>query len=803
MFLVLLIACAVPSPARAQDASAPERAAAGVGTQDLEGRVVTDIEFIGAQRTRPEFLRSKMKTKVGRPLSHSELNDDLKTLAQDLRLFATATAQPIAVGDTGVKVLFYVTENPRAEVVILLGNEHFEREEILADIQTREGGLADDITLDLDVKTIREKYRKEGFHFVQVSASRPEEEYTTVIFTITEGPKVTVGEVTFLGAEHFEKSDLLDAMPLTDEGGFLFGHPYDELGVRGDLIPLQRYVRGHGFLDATVALEDRTFSADKEEVFLTFRIVEGEPYHVRSLRIEGAELFDAEQILADMKTRVGDRYEPDGKLGEDLRALNTRYWEESYINVRIRDETPIPLTGHEMDVLIRVVENDPVTVGNVVIEGNVETRDKVIRRLLEDLAPGRPLNLNTLDRARARVGNLGYFERTTLELTHIGITAKDFQDYREAFLTLEQTEQEDVRDVYVHVDELDTGSLKFAAGINSNAGVVGAVVYRKENFDPFDMPDGFGDLLDAFTGGGQTLELAFYPGVIETQFQATYIHPFIFDSEYEFNTVLFRTIRLREAWDQAHTGFTVGIGRRFGRNIAVDLRYRLENVDVDDIDDDAPQIVYDFEGQRLTSSIRLGASIAELDSFLSPAQGYRVTGSYEYAGLGGDLSFHKFRLDGSYYETLGENEDGAKHVLWFDGSLGYVVESGDTHDVPIYERFFAGGQNSVRGFAFRGLGPHENDHPTGGRVVMTGSLNYEFPLYQDLLRGVVFLDTGTVASDWDSDDVTNFRVSTGFGIRLKIPFLGDVPFAIDLGVPLVKDEEDETQLISFSLSRRF
>ncbi|MEZ6196489.1 MAG: BamA/TamA family outer membrane protein [Planctomycetota bacterium] len=781
----------------AQDGDKPPR------QESFDGKIVREIEFIGAELASPDSVRAQIKTKIGQPLDSEVLNSDLKRLTEELRLFSTASTRLIPRGDDGVKISFFVTENPRVEVVIFLGNEEYDRKTLLELIGTREGGLVDEITLQLDVTAIREKYLADGFHFVQVKYERPEDQFTTIVFRITEGPEVSIEDVSFRGNLTFDKGELLEAMPFTDEAGFLFGHPYSEKDVIADLVTLQQFYKGRGFLDARVALEDRQFSADKEEAYLTIRIDEGEPYLIRSIRIEGMQRFDEAETLAAFASQVGQRYEAYGDLAQDIRRLESSYYDESFINVDIKDVTPIPFEGREMDVVLKVVEGNPVKVGRVEIRGNTETRDKVIRRLLEDLAPGSPLNLNTLQRAKRRLRSTQYFQPETLEVLRLDIRDREYEAYRDAFLRVEDTARDDVKDIIVELEEKETGSIRFAAGVNSNTGLVGAIVYRKENFDPFDFPTGFDDILDAFTGGGQTLELAFYPGFIETQFQITYLHPFIFDSDYEFSFNGFRRIRFREGWDETRTGMILGLGKRFGRNITLTARYRLENVEVDDIDSDVGQIVFDYEGARLISSLSLSATIADLDNFGSPTEGYRLYLTYEYAGLGGDITFNRTRVDAEYYLTIAEDADGHRQVLWFDGTFAWVKEAGSSDDVPIYERYFAGGQSSLRGFAFRGVGPMTNNNPDGGKVLILGSLNYIVPLYEDTVAGVLFADAGTLATDFDSGDLGDFRLSIGFGIRLKVPFLGETPFAIDFGFPVLKQRDDETQIISFSLSRQF
>ncbi|MFT7617000.1 MAG: outer membrane protein insertion porin family [Planctomycetota bacterium] len=772
------------------------------GPEQHEGMTVVDMEFIGAELANKESVFARMKTKVGQPLIREDLNADLKVLVQELKLFSTISER-VLVKTNGVKIQFFVSENPRIGSLFFLGNLELNREELESIVDSHDGGLADDLTLKLDEQRLREKYLRDGFHFVQVKYRKVVEEFTTVIFDITEGPKVTIEKVTFIGNKTFEKSELLEAMPTTDEAAFLSSQPYVEKEVQADIVNLNNFYSGYGFLDAQITLVDRSFSLDKEEVFLTVKIVENEPYIVRSITFEGLDRVDLAVLQAEMKTKVGGRYEQAFALNKDQNLIRALYHDQAYINVRVRNASEIPLEGHEIDVKIVIDERQRVRVGEVRIKRNVETQDRVIRRLLDDLVPGAPFNLNTFNRAQNRIINLRYFEPSSVNLIKTDITLADFDDYRQVFITVEDTEKENIKDIEIQLEEIDTGSIRFAVGVNSNAGLVGAIVYRKENFDPLDFPENLGDFFDAFTGGGQSLELGIYPGINLFQLQATYTHPFIFDSEYDMSINAFRRLRRFRNWDETRTGFTFAVGRRIGFQISAALRYRFEFVDVDNLDDDAPQIAYDFEGERLISSMTLTVRIADLNNFQRPSDGYRIDLSHEFAGLGGEVNYNKFNFNGEYYQTLHTDADDRKHVFYFVGHFGYVKEWGSTNNVPVYERFYAGGQGSVRGFQFRGLGPTERGEPTGGKVLVTGSLNYLFPLYEKVLGGVLFVDTGSLAPELDSDALYDFRVTVGFGIRLKIDFLGPVPFAIDFGFPLSKEDGDRTQVVSFSLDRKF
>jgi outer membrane protein insertion porin family len=170
-----------------------------------------------------------------------------------------------------------------------------------------------------------------------------------------------------------------------------------------------------------------------------------------------------------------------------------------------------------------------------------------------------------------------------------------------------------------------------------------------------------------------------------------------------------------------------------------------------------------------------------------------VTGRAEFYGaLGGDYTFQKFTLGYDHYFTLAEDLLDRKTVLALRGNVGYI-----TGDSVFFERFYGGGIGSVRGFEFRGISPRQglDDDPIGGDFSITGTAEIGFPLYGESLRGVVFTDVGKVEEDWD---VGKLRSSAGAGIRLVLPFLGQIPVAVDVAFPITKDDEDETQFFSFS-----
>jgi outer membrane protein insertion porin family len=176
-----------------------------------------------------------------------------------------------------------------------------------------------------------------------------------------------------------------------------------------------------------------------------------------------------------------------------------------------------------------------------------------------------------------------------------------------------------------------------------------------------------------------------------------------------------------------------------------------------------------------------------------PYKGSTTTAGYQIFGpLGGEVFFQKVSLGWDYFHMINEDLLERRTVLGFHLDTGYIFE-----EAPFFDRFYAGGLGSVRGFQFRGISPRDGpeDDAIGGDFLVTASLELGFPLVGDNLRGVVFTDAGTVERDLE---VHRIRTSIGAGIRLVLPILGQAPLALDFAVPITKDDQDETQLISFS-----
>ncbi len=346
-------------------------------------------------------------------------------------------------------------------------------------------------------------------------------------------------------------------------------------------------------------------------------------------------------------------------------------------------------------------------------------------------------------------------------------------------------------DVDIDVTEARTGRLMFGVGVNSNAGVVGSIILEENNFDILRPPTSFADITQgrAWRGGGQSFRLEAVPGNQVSRYLVSWQDPFFLNSDYSLGTSGFFFNRFYQDWTEQRLGGRISVGRLLGNFWSLSAALRLENVNVFDITTPPVPLLAEAEGNNFLSTARLALAHDTRNSSFFPTEGHFVEGSFEQAFH--EFNYSRAELTGSQYFTLYQRPDGfGKQVLSLRGQLGYT---GD--DTPIFERFYAGGFQSFRGFAFRGVTPLDQGVQIGGQWLALGTVEYMVPITAgDAVRGVVFSDFGTVEQDVTLDQ---FRVSVGAGLRLQVPAMGPAPIALDFAYPIVKEDFDDRQIFSF------
>jgi outer membrane protein assembly factor BamA len=213
------------------------------------------------------------------------------------------------------------------------------------------------------------------------------------------------------------------------------------------------------------------------------------------------------------------------------------------------------------------------------------------------------------------------------------------------------------------------------------------------------------------------------------------------------------------------------------------------------------------------------AAHRDLDSLRNPTDGYRLGLDTEYLGgpFGGDVDAIKAVLSAEFFLPLYENEEGQRHVLELNGAVGWERPHSGADDIFFYERYRAGGISQpfpMRGFDFWGMGPHQSGEAVGGEGAVVINADYVFPIYEQfdarlhesipILKGVVFFDQGMLESKFHELEDGLWRMSTGVGIRFRIPIpLLTAPLEMYYGIPLVRARDDERESFTLNFSTRF
>ncbi len=351
-------------------------------------------------------------------------------------------------------------------------------------------------------------------------------------------------------------------------------------------------------------------------------------------------------------------------------------------------------------------------------------------------------------------------------------------------------------DLDLNVTEARTGRFMVGASVNSDSGVFGNIVLEEQNFDLFAFPRSWRDVVDgyAFRGDGQQFRLEATPGNLVSRYLASWTNPHFLDTDYSLGVSGFYYQRFFRDWNEQRTGGRISIGKLLTRELSFNTAIRLERVNVSSLRLNAPSLVPTLGDNFLgTGKITLGYDTR--DSASLATEGFNLQSSVEQAFA--DYSFTKVEMQGSRYFTTYQRPDGAgKHVLSFRGNLGWT-----SNNTPAFERFYAGGFQTFRGFQFRSVGPLEppnlgtNGAQVGGNFQMLGTAEYMLPVMaSETVRFVAFTDFGTVERNVSLE---NFRVAVGGGLRITVPQMGPVPIALDWSFPVVKEDTDIRQLFSF------
>jgi outer membrane protein assembly complex protein YaeT len=744
-----------------------------------QGKQIAEIVPIGNKLHTSQQILNLMHSRVGKPYDEATIQEDVRRL-YNTRWFTPSGIRILTQNETDgrVTVMVYVTELTSViQEVVYAGAEHLRANDLQTLTGLRKGDPMSPYINEMGRKAILRRYQEDGRYFASVElveGSKPTD--TRVVYSIVEGPVVKVAKIEFTGNDHTISGRLLTQVVTKREFLKTIGGKFNPASIELDIKALIDYYHMLGYLAVQIRPEVQR-SADMHHVTIVYHISEGIQYHVADKVIQGNKSVPTDKLepLTDLKT--GDRF--DGRKAQaDQTRIRDYYGNKGHA---------VGVEGQWYEVqpgLVQVQYNvlndrgEPDRVGIVRIEGNEITKDRVILNQL-DLRPGQVLQYPKLQEAEMRLKRLGIFDPEDEPKVEVIPTEFD----------------ETIKDIRVRVRETRTGQVVLGFSVNSDAGLTGNLALNERNFDILRFPTSFDDFRygRAFRGAGQEFRIEAAPGTNFQRYSVTWREPYLFDTPFGLTTSFYYYNRAFAEYNEDRYGTRITLDRRLDPIWKASLSTRVEGVNIHDVPGFAPWSIAKDQGEHFLLGLRAGLNRDTRDSYIFPTKGNVFDTGFEQ--VLGDFTFPVGTAEFTQFfssKYLAREDGSGRHVL---GIRTQVAVAGA--NAPVFERFYAGGIRSFRGFSFRGVGPSENNLSTGGTFSFLNTVEYQVPILpSDKMFLVAFVDHGTVES---RVSIKDYRVSVGTGLRISVPALGPLPLALDFAVPLNKAPGDHRQLFNFSM----
>lgn len=762
---------AVPATASATQAATPVTGAALVpmrGPATAAGGL-SDVQVRGMKVMDPDTVLMRLTIRKGDKPDANAINEEVKRI-WDMGYFSDVQATL-----EGNALIFTVIEKPRIDNILVEGSSAIDQEDVQAAMGTKSGSVLNEQMISDDLQKITELYRKEGFYLAK-AAYRLEDRQggrgAVLIISVEEGNKLYIKEVLISGLKEMKQGDLDKYMALKPRNILSWftgtGVLKDEYLER-DTNAIAALGLSQGFVDIQVSAPEVAYKPDG--IHITFTVHEGPRYTIRDVKFAG-DVIDSESAMLDIVQmddwKQSDKFFSLTVMQEDSKRLTDHYSEYGYAFAEVDTKVMKADDGTpQVDVGYLVSKKQKVFIRRLLVEGNTKTRDNVIMREMR-LGDGDMYEGAKLRRSAERLNRLRFFAGVDTELIPTG--------------------KEDEVDLKIKVKETNTGALMGGIGYSTyyDVGVTASVMERN------------------LFGRGYWLQLQGFFSWRRTSGILSFTNPRVYDTELLIGNDLYYT---RDYWDD-FTKDTLGDTIRFaypiGEYTSVGMGYRLERYELYDVQSYASPSIAKYRGINWTSAVSGRVIRDTTDSRDRPTKGTitRFWAEYGGGGLGGTDNFVKAVADWQGFLSI--NPENTFHLRL---RLGGVFEN-STDPVPVFERFWLGGMDTIRGFSYSDISPRDfkygGDRIGGDRMGIV-NLEYVWTFQKDLGLAIVpFIDGGfNIDAKTMGHDLNNYLVaSAGLELRWRSP-MGDLRIAY--GYPLTKDYDNEREpgRIEFSMGQFF
>ncbi len=731
--------------------------------------VNSKIIIKGNQRVDSETIRSYLDIKGLEQNKIQAINDSLKKIFEsELFLDAKIYLQQNAI-------IIEVKENPIIGEVEFRGNKKIDSEVLLSEIKLNKRAVYTKVKLQADIKRINDIYIKSGRFLTTIEPKIVQRDQNRVdlIFDIKEGKKAEIAEINFIGNKNFSNQDLKDEITTKETKIYkLFSSSdsYDSDRIEFDKERLRKFYNANGYADFTVISAISQISPNKDKFFINFVLEEGIKYSFGEINIiNKVSKFDESVLRSNIKTKKGKIYNGD-LLDDTIDGMSKNMSERGYAFANIEPILKRDKDKKIIDIDYVINQTSMVYINKINIKGNTRTLDEVVRREMR-VMEGDAYNINKINRSKQRIQNLDFFDKVEFSTKRI--------------------EGTNLVDLEVEVKEKKTGELSFGIGYSTVDQATANVGFKEKNL----------------FGTGQELGVNIQKTSTTMSNEVNYTKPYFYGDIAlgvdVFNYQLDKKNSL--IYDQQSLGLTLKGDYSISEHLGHQVRYSLKNETISNVESTAAFSLQNLAGTYVNSGVGQSFFYDKINNRIKPTEGYYLSFSQDYSGVGGNVHYIKNEATAGYYLPILDNKE---FVLKFATRFGQI--NGIGQDIKSNDNFFLGG-NNFRGFQYAGIGPRsKSGDAIGGKSYYVGTTEIRFPLGlpKDLgISGSLFSDTGSLTGvdkiNKNKTEIINdsaIRSSYGISFNWFSP-LG--PISLEFSKAAKKQYYDRTEGFRFSLGTNF
>jgi outer membrane protein insertion porin family len=702
--------------------------------------LIKDLAVQGNRRVQEAVILGRVQSKVGTPFIPARSADDIRSI------FALGFFDDVQLKvedfEGGVKLTFVVTERPFVRDLSFAGNKRLDASALQEKIDLKLGSVYNPVEVTRAAEKLKEVYEEEGYFEVGITpdVTKLPDGDVAVTFRIVEGRKMTIEKIVIEGAQGVKPEKIKEIMLTQERQFFILRGTVQRQKLEEDVDRIVAFYNDNGYIQARV--ESTETQVDRQNARVTIRIVvvEGPQFKVGGVDITGNNVLPIEEIRRRVLLKPDDIYSR-AKLRDSVKAIGDVYGTIGRASADINPQIALDVPNRKVNITFEIVEGPEVFVERINISGNTRSQEKILRREIP-MHEGDLFTTQKLERAKQKLRNLNYFEKVETKTT--------------------PGSSKDKIVVNIEVTEKPTGLFSIGGGYSSQDGALGTLDLSQNNF----------------LGRGWQVFLRLRGGAQTQQGTIGFTEPWLLDRPLAAGFDLYNNRRIYNDYTINALGGDVRMGHPLGDYARWNLIYKLEQDNVTGVDPNASQELLDAQGKTITSI--LGGSIGRdtRDSLAEPTKGNLSNIGADFAGiLTNDNRYVRFSATTVQHQSLWFS-----HVVSARLGVGYEFGWSDK-PVPLFERFYLGGPNSIRSFKLRQISPRdESGTRIGGNFQVLGNVEYTIPTFYGV-KLAVFFDAGNVYGP-DSHlgqkiDLTNLKYAIGLGLRWNSPF---GPIRIDYGV---------------------